>query len=59
MAESGGCVLARHEERIKNLEADFGEMKSCLRKIHGLLMTLAGGMITSLILLVINLAAGR
>ncbi len=50
-------TLARHEERIKNLEADFSEMKQALQKIHSILLTLTGGMIVSLILLVLNLVA--
>lgn len=52
------CV-ARHDERIKNLENDFCEMRKILQKIYFALATLAGGIIVSLILLVINLRAGR
>ena len=51
------CV-ARHDERIKNLEDDFCEMKRVLQKIYFALATLAGGIIVSLVLLVINLSAG-
>ena len=52
-------AAARHEERIKNLEADFCEMKHVLQKIYLTLMAIVGGVITSLILLVINMSAGR
>ena len=52
-------TAARHEERIKNLETDFCEMKHALQKIYFALVAVAGGVITSLILLVINMSAGR
>jgi hypothetical protein len=49
--------IARHDERIKNLENDFCEMRNILQKIYFALATLAGGIIVSLILLIINLRA--
>lgn len=52
-------TAARHEERIKNLENDFCEMRHALQKIYFALVAVAGGVITSLILLVINMSAGR
>lgn len=52
-------TVARHEERIKNLENDFCEMKHVLQKIYFALAGIAGGVIVSLVLLVINLSAGR
>jgi hypothetical protein len=50
--------IARHDERIKNLEDDFCEMRKILQKIYFALATIAGGLIVSLILLVINLRVG-
>jgi hypothetical protein len=50
--------IARHDERIKNLEDDFCEIRKILQKIYFALATIAGGLIVSLILLVINLRVG-
>jgi len=52
-------ISARHEERIKNIEADFCEMKHALQKIYFALVAVAGGVITSLILLIINMSVER
>ena len=47
--------LSRHDEQIKELKGDYCKMEKTLQKIYFLLATIAGGVITSLILLVINL----
>jgi len=50
--------IGRHDERIKDLECDSQAMKDVLQKIYFALAGIAGGVIVSLILLVINLTAG-
>jgi len=52
-------TVARHDERIKALEEEYCDMRKVLQKIYFALATLAGGIIVSLVLLVINLSAGR
>lgn len=52
-------TLARHDERIRGLEEDFCAMKATLAKIQHSLLTLTGGMVVSLLLLVLNLVARR
>lgn len=53
------AILSRHDERIKNLERDFCEMRHVLQKIFFTLATIAGGVLVSLVLLVINMSARR
>lgn len=53
------AILSRHDERIKNLESDFCEMRHVLQKIYFTLATIAGGVLVSLVLLVINMSARR
>lgn len=55
MVEAIETQVARHDERIKTLEAEFCDMRQLLQKIYLLLAGLAGGMFTSLVLLVWNL----
>jgi len=50
--------IGRHDERIKDLECDYQAMKDVLQKIYFALAGIAGGVIVSLILLVINLTTG-
>jgi len=50
--------IGRHDERIKDLESDYAAMKDVLQRIYFALAGIAGGVIVSLILLVINLTAG-
>jgi hypothetical protein len=50
--------IGRHDERIKDLECDYQAMKDVLQKIYFALAGIAGGVIVSLILLVVNLATG-
>jgi len=50
--------IGRHDERIKDLEGDFCKMEKVLQKIYFALAGIAGGVIVSLILLVINLSTG-
>ena len=52
-------AIGRHDERLSGLEADFCKMEKVLQKIYFALAGIAGGVIVSLILLVVTLAAGR
>jgi len=59
-------TVARHEERIKAIEDDQQEQKKMLnelgvelKSLKNWIMTLLGGMVLSLVLLVLNLTAGR
>ncbi len=59
-------TVARHEERIKAIEDDQREQKKMLnelgvelKSLKNWIMTLLGGMVLSLVLLVLNLTAGR
>ena len=49
-------VQGRHDERIKDLERSICSMDKKLNKIYTILLTLAGGIVVSALLLLINLA---
>ena len=48
--------IGRHDERLSGLEGDFCKMEKVLQKIYFALAGIAGGVIVSLILLVVTLS---
>ena len=51
-------VLGRHDERIKDIENRQTKMENALSKIYFALVGIGGGVIVSLILLIVNLTVG-
>ena len=49
-------AIGRHDERLSGLEGDFCKMEKVLQKIYFALASIAGGVIVSLILLVVTLS---
>lgn len=47
--------LGRHEERLNDLEKVTGRIESKLDRFQAWLLTVAGGVIASLLLLIVNL----
>lgn len=52
-------ILGRHDVRLSNLERDVCKLEKALSKIYISLVGIAGGIIVSLVLLVVNLSIGR
>ena len=48
--------IGRHDERLSGLEGDYKAMNAVLQKIYFALAGIAGGVIVSLILLVVTLS---
>ena len=48
-------TLGRHDERLCDLEENVQDMKKVLNKIYFALVGIGGGVIVSLVLLVLNL----
>ena len=49
-------AIGRYDERLSGLEGDFCKMEKVLQKIYFALASIAGGVIVSLILLVVTLS---
>ena len=59
MKESIETTIGRHEERISHVEECTAAIKKKLDKFYLLLIGVLGGMVASLVLLVVNLSLKR
>ena len=59
MKESIETTVGRHEERIRQVEECTAAIKKKLDKFYLLLIGVLGGMVVSLVLLVVNLNLKR
>lgn len=57
MTEAEAVTLGRHHERLCDMEKRQDKMETALNKIYFALVGIGGGMLVSLVLLVVQLAA--